>query len=458
MKTKILLLFVLLSLNVRPDYTITRGPNPGEIYFIGLTNTGVGIYYSTDYGETATCQDYESYFYGSICADKTEGVLYLRDFFSALYVSYNYGLTNSWELVNGGVKEQLNSGRVEGEIYSSFSKHSEDFGQTFINHLFNGFFGNKKDVTIDEYYPNIGYVVTASNDSIYLLISYDWFENLEIKNVFDFSPGNFYSISRGSNTGELFLYNNTKKRLYFSENYGNDWVLNNSFNFSTIYNFGLTGGRTDGEFYLVYDFVNMAWQNAHTYIFHSLDYGKTFEVFHPFAKGSEPVLANFSTIDKEVHLSTPIEFSNFSIGDIQEYQWDFQNDGIIDSYEQNPTYVYQDTGWYSVKLSVVGADSTNSFVKEDYIHIIDTTTFIKEDNNNITISPNPFDNELYVNFNKEKTNFKITVYNLQGKIVQKQKVKQIKTFKLSFSNFPSGIYLLSITDEDQSTNYKIIKN
>ncbi len=83
----LLLSFVLLALNVRPDYTITRGPNPGEIYFIGLTNTGVGIYYSTDYGETATCQDYESLFYGSICADKTTGVLYLVANFEYLYIN-----------------------------------------------------------------------------------------------------------------------------------------------------------------------------------------------------------------------------------------------------------------------------------------------------------------------------------------------------------------------------------
>jgi len=109
------------------------------------------------------------------------------------------------------------------------------------------------------------------------------------------------------------------------------------------------------------------------------------------------VLANFSTDEKEVHLTTPVEFSNFSIGDIQEYNWDFDNNGTIDSYDESPAYFYQDTGWYSVKLTAVGIDSTNSFIKQDYIHVIDTTTNIMENSlEKISISPNPFDNILNI--------------------------------------------------------------
>ncbi|MCD4698214.1 MAG: T9SS type A sorting domain-containing protein [Bacteroidales bacterium] len=195
------------------------------------------------------------------------------------------------------------------------------------------------------------------------------------------------------------------------------------------------------------------------YIYHSTNYGKSFEVYHPFSKGNEPVLANFSAIEKEVHLTTPVEFSNFSIGDIQEYQWDFDNNGTIDSYEESPTHIYQDTGWYSIKLSIVGLDSTNSFVKHNYIHIIDTTTFInKKKKFDLTISPNPFDNELYINFNNANANHKISVYNLQGKRVKEKFVNQDETSEINLSNIRSGVYILNIKNQDQSTNYKIIKN
>lgn len=68
-----------------------------------------------------------------------------------------------------------------------------------------------------------------------------------------------------------------------------------------------------------------------------------------------------------------VDFINFSIGEIQQYEWDFENDGIIDSWEQFPTFTYSDTGYYSVSLRITGPDSSNTFVKENYIHVQQTT-------------------------------------------------------------------------------------
>jgi PKD repeat protein len=113
----------------------------------------------------------------------------------------------------------------------------------------------------------------------------------------------------------------------------------------------------------------MMWQNAHTYILHSTDYGKTFEVFHPFSKGDQPVLANFASAQTEGIAPFTINWCNFSIGESLTYEWDFNNDGTIDSNEESPVYTYEEAGVYSVKLSVVGSDSTNSFIKEDYITV-----------------------------------------------------------------------------------------
>ncbi|MCD4812006.1 hypothetical protein K8R14_05440, partial [bacterium] len=94
----------------------------------------------------------------------------------------------------------------------------------------------------------------------------------------------------------------------------------------------------------------MMWQNAHTYILHSTDYGVTFEIFHPFAKGQEPLLANFSgvpdtsnsfssiQIPKYGGVPLDVQLHNYSIGGVNIYEWDFENDGIIDSYEENPLH------------------------------------------------------------------------------------------------------------------------
>ena len=62
-----------------------------------------------------------------------------------------------------------------------------------------------------------------------------------------------------------------------------------------------------------------------------------------------------------------VNFSDLSIGNILSWQWDFQNDGNIDSYEQNPSFTYIDSGIYTVSLTVSNVDSTDTEIKEDYI-------------------------------------------------------------------------------------------
>ena len=163
------------------------------------------------------------------------------------------------------------------------------------------------------------------------------------------------------------MLNKSRSSLYYSTNFANDFTLYESYNFPNNYN--ITGGRQEGEIYIKMHFINMLWQNAHTYNLHSTDYGKTFEVFHPFSKGDQPVLTNFSSAQSEGIAPFTIEWCNFSIGEDVTYEWDFDNDGTIDSNEENPVYTYEGPGIYSVKLSVLGIDSTNSFIKEDYITV-----------------------------------------------------------------------------------------
>ena len=52
------------------------------------------------------------------------------------------------------------------------------------------------------------------------------------------------------------------------------------------------------------------------------------------------------------------------------YEWDFDNDGIIDSTGLNPSYTYSDQGTYTVKLAVTDSDgSANTLSRTDYITV-----------------------------------------------------------------------------------------
>ncbi|OQX72227.1 MAG: hypothetical protein B6D61_14540 [Bacteroidetes bacterium 4484_249] len=459
---KILLISLLLFTLTSYTQTITRGPDLGELYFMGSGYTTDGLYYSTNFGETAIFVDSMDYML-TIAADKTQGGIYCVKMPENLYYSDNYGYSNSWEFKYSSIylNSEITSGIVSSHIFSSYYMHSEDYGANFINHACNGFSGSRKNVSIDNINENIGYVLSYEAtvaDTVYLFRTNDKFETLELIRKFNYMWYEAIELSRGFNTGEIFMFNFTRNELWNSFDYFENIQLTEVFNFDSYYNIGIEGGCIEGELFILYNFVNQLWHNAHIYIYHSTDYGKSFEVFHPFAKGNEPILANFSTIEKEVYITTPIEFSNFSIGEIQEYQWDFDNDGVIDSYEEFPVHIYQDTGWYSVKLSVVGTDSINSFIKPNYIHIIDTTTIIKDNLfEEIAVAPNPFKDRLTIKSDFILESFSIIIYNLKGEIAFETFNHNNKSFIINTSELKSGVYVLNISSQNNSSNYKIIK-
>jgi len=70
-----------------------------------------------------------------------------------------------------------------------------------------------------------------------------------------------------------------------------------------------------------------------------------------------------------------VQFSDHSIGLITSWQWDFDNDGVIDSEEQNPIWTYTQTGIYTVKLTVADSNNVVSEIKEDYITVTDQTNW-----------------------------------------------------------------------------------
>jgi PKD repeat protein len=67
-----------------------------------------------------------------------------------------------------------------------------------------------------------------------------------------------------------------------------------------------------------------------------------------------------------------VTFSNNSSGYDQPltYEWDFDNDGTVDSTAGNPSYIYNDPGTYSVKLTVTDSDGdSNSLERTNYITV-----------------------------------------------------------------------------------------
>ncbi|MDA3787937.1 MAG: PKD domain-containing protein, partial [Desulfobacula sp.] len=83
-----------------------------------------------------------------------------------------------------------------------------------------------------------------------------------------------------------------------------------------------------------------------------------------------PYSADFSVNKTQVGIGREVLFTDLSSDNPVSWQWDFDNDGIIDSTAQNPSNTYYKTGIYSVRLTVTNADSTYEHIKTNHIRVV----------------------------------------------------------------------------------------
>ncbi len=81
------------------------------------------------------------------------------------------------------------------------------------------------------------------------------------------------------------------------------------------------------------------------------------------------LIPNFSSDTQYGSYPLTINFTDLSNGDITGWEWDFNNDGIVDSYEQNPSFTYTEKGTYSVTLTITDDSDNNSITKNDLIEV-----------------------------------------------------------------------------------------
>ncbi|WP_048176966.1 PKD domain-containing protein [Methanosarcina barkeri] len=80
-------------------------------------------------------------------------------------------------------------------------------------------------------------------------------------------------------------------------------------------------------------------------------------------------VANFTANVTSGTAPLEVQFTDESTGNVSAYAWDFDNDGTVDSIEQNPAYTYAATGTYTVNLTVTGPGGSDSEVKTGYIEV-----------------------------------------------------------------------------------------
>ena len=92
---------------------------------------------------------------------------------------------------------------------------------------------------------------------------------------------------------------------------------------------------------------------------------------------------NFKGSLRHGHAPLTVQFSDLSnsIEPLFSWEWDFENDGIVDSHEQNPEWTFDEPGKYSVYLKVSGESVSEEIVIEDYVSVFDGESALLFENN-----------------------------------------------------------------------------
>ncbi|MDI6898430.1 MAG: PKD domain-containing protein [Methanolinea sp.] len=82
-----------------------------------------------------------------------------------------------------------------------------------------------------------------------------------------------------------------------------------------------------------------------------------------------PPTADFTAAPTSGYAPLTVQFTDTSTGNPAQWQWDVNNDGVVDYTVQNPTHTYSSPGTYSVRLTVSNPGGSDTRIKTGYITV-----------------------------------------------------------------------------------------
>ena len=288
----------------------------------------------------------------------------------------------------GSVEQQrlvdfLDSGKavyVEGVDFGSDHYYTELFSYFGCNYLGDGFTNNV------QYLMGLSGTFTAG-----LQFSYQYGADTDyLVDQIDENEGTLFFVSQDGIGRGVCYDGEDQYRTIFT---------------STLFGAMIEGPEISTKAYLMENYLN--------YLFPPIN-----AIFYAdVTSGFDPLTVNF------------FDLSEATVLPIISWQWDFENDGVIDSYEQNPTHIYQEPGTYTVSLTVstFGNVYTDTEIKQDYIYVessanIDDSQFGESEFILHQNYPNPFNSFTKISFSSVNSHPehqpKILIYNVKGDLVK----------------------------------------
>jgi PKD repeat protein len=84
---------------------------------------------------------------------------------------------------------------------------------------------------------------------------------------------------------------------------------------------------------------------------------------------AEPPVCDFTATPRTGTAPLRVQFTDLSTGGIESWAWDFDNDGVTDSTQQNPSHAYIVAGTYTVSMTATGPAGSCTETKVAYITV-----------------------------------------------------------------------------------------
>ena len=134
-----------------------------------------------------------------------------------------------------------------------------------------------------------------------------------------------------------------------------------------------------------------------------------------------PIMATFECDILEGEAPLTVQFTDLSLGEIAQWEWDFDNDGEIDSEDQSPEWIYEEEGTYTVRLTVIRDTQVDDCFMVDLIEVLPPSAgdeYLINAVDLLKIYPNPFNPQTEISYNlSSNCDVILAVYNIRGQKV-----------------------------------------
>ena len=145
-----------------------------------------------------------------------------------------------------------------------------------------------------------------------------------------------------------------------------------------------------------------------------------------------------------------ISFTNTSpLNSNDNFFWDFNNDGIIDSNLANPTYIYSEPGSYLVSLEIIndclGSSETISY--EVFVES-NTTNMVTNSSESVSFYPNPASNSINIDLSFDNKEYLLDFFDKSGRKLNTFKLKSSRN-QIDIANYENGVYYVRLSNNNQ---------